>query len=397
MLATVLFTDIVGSTEKMSELGDRGWRELLERHHAVVRGASSPRGRGREVDTAGDGFFAAFDGPARAVRCARAIVDGVRELGIDVRSGLHTGECELVDGKVTGIAVHTGARVAAHAGAGEVLVSQHGQGSRRRIRARVRGPRRPRAQGDSGRVAALRRGLNLGDEHPVVGRRRVCENVGSRRLAHRALKHERAARASPPSPARRARRAGRSRGDRTARISCSRASYSAAAGSKPYGPSGSCAWPWSALAISATRPGSAAIASPSRRCSSSGRSRAGETTTTVGARTNSSGISAPQSSGNSAVDGSLPPYETPRIGSDRLEERGGGRGVGLVLPHLRARDDGEVTFDVDGVRRHDDGDVGLRRRRRAVRAPPSPVAAPGRGRRRRAARCTRRRGSRQRR
>jgi class 3 adenylate cyclase len=122
VLATVLFTDIVGSTERMSELGDAGWRELLERHHAVVRGQLT-RGRGREVDTAGDGFFAAFDGPARAVRCAKAIVDGVRELGIDVRSGLHTGECELVDGKVTGIAVHTGARVAAHAGPGEVLVS----------------------------------------------------------------------------------------------------------------------------------------------------------------------------------------------------------------------------------------------------------------------------------
>jgi class 3 adenylate cyclase len=122
VLATVLFTDIVGSTEKMSELGDAGWRELLERHHAVVR-SQLTRGRGREVDTASDGFFAAFDGPARAVRCARAIVDGVRELGIDVRSGLHTGECELVDGKVTGIAVHTGARVAAQAEPGEVLVS----------------------------------------------------------------------------------------------------------------------------------------------------------------------------------------------------------------------------------------------------------------------------------
>jgi class 3 adenylate cyclase len=122
LLATVLFTDIVGSTEKMSELGDAGWRELLERHHALVR-RQLTRGRGREVDTAGDGFFASFDGPARAVRCAKAIVDGVRELGIDVRSGLHTGECELVDGKVTGIAVHTGARVAAHAGPGEVLVS----------------------------------------------------------------------------------------------------------------------------------------------------------------------------------------------------------------------------------------------------------------------------------
>jgi class 3 adenylate cyclase len=121
-LATLLFTDIVDSTAHLAKLGDSGWRELLERHHTIVRTQLS-RARGREVDTAGDGFFAAFDGPARAVRCAKAIVDGVRELGIDVRSGLHTGECELVDGKVTGIAVHTGARVAAHAGPGEVLVS----------------------------------------------------------------------------------------------------------------------------------------------------------------------------------------------------------------------------------------------------------------------------------
>jgi class 3 adenylate cyclase len=122
VLATVLFTDIVGSTARAAELGDRRWHELLEQHHAVVRGELA-RARGREIDTAGDGFFAAFDGPARAVRCAKSIVDGVRDLGIDVRSGLHTGECGLVDGKVAGIAVHTGARVAAHAGAGEVLVS----------------------------------------------------------------------------------------------------------------------------------------------------------------------------------------------------------------------------------------------------------------------------------
>jgi len=123
VLATVLFTDIVDSTARMAELGDSGWRELLERHHALVR-RELARARGREVDTAGDGFFAAFDGPARAVRCAKSIVDCVRDLSIEVRSGLHTGECELVDGKVTGIAVHTGARVAAHARAGEVLVSQ---------------------------------------------------------------------------------------------------------------------------------------------------------------------------------------------------------------------------------------------------------------------------------
>jgi class 3 adenylate cyclase len=122
VLATVLFTDIVDSTARMAELGDARWRALLEQHHAIVR-RELARGRGREVDTAGDGFFASFDGPARAVRCAQAITSAVRDLGIEVRAGLHTGECELVDGKVAGIAVHTGARVASHAGAGEVLVS----------------------------------------------------------------------------------------------------------------------------------------------------------------------------------------------------------------------------------------------------------------------------------
>lgn len=122
VLATVLFTDIVDSTTHMARLGDSGWRELLERHHLLVR-TELARARGTEVDTAGDGFFAAFDGPARAIRCAKSIVGSVGELGIDVRTGLHTGECEIVDGKVSGIAVHTGARVAAHAGAGDVLVS----------------------------------------------------------------------------------------------------------------------------------------------------------------------------------------------------------------------------------------------------------------------------------
>jgi class 3 adenylate cyclase len=121
-LATVLFTDIVDSTAHMTRLGDAAWRELIERHHSLVR-RELARARGQEVDTAGDGFFAAFDGPARAIRCAKSIVHGVRELGIEVRSGLHTGECEIVDGKVSGIAVHTGARVAAHAGPGDVLVS----------------------------------------------------------------------------------------------------------------------------------------------------------------------------------------------------------------------------------------------------------------------------------
>jgi pimeloyl-ACP methyl ester carboxylesterase len=122
VLATVLFTDIVGSSEKAAALGDRAWRGLLERHHELVR-RELVRFRGREVDTAGDGFFASFDGPARAIRCACAVVEAVRDLGIDVRAGLHTGECELVDGKVAGIAVHTGARVASHAQRGEVLVS----------------------------------------------------------------------------------------------------------------------------------------------------------------------------------------------------------------------------------------------------------------------------------
>jgi pimeloyl-ACP methyl ester carboxylesterase len=122
VLATVLFTDIVGSTAKASELGDRAWRELLARHHAVIR-RELVRFRGAELDVAGDGFFARFDGPARAVRCACAITAGVRELGLEVRAGLHTGECEVMDGKVGGIAVHIGARVAKEAQPGEVLVS----------------------------------------------------------------------------------------------------------------------------------------------------------------------------------------------------------------------------------------------------------------------------------
>jgi class 3 adenylate cyclase len=122
VLATVLFTDIVGSSAKAAELGDRAWRDVLERHHSLVR-RELLRHRGREIDTAGDGFFAAFDGPARAVRCACAVAESVRELGLEIRAGLHTGECEVVDEKVAGIAVHTGARVAAEAGPGEVLVS----------------------------------------------------------------------------------------------------------------------------------------------------------------------------------------------------------------------------------------------------------------------------------
>jgi class 3 adenylate cyclase len=122
VLATVLFTDIVDATVHTAELGDAGWRDLVERHHGLVR-RQLARFRGTEIDTAGDGFFASFDGPARAIRCACAISQGVRELGIEVRAGLHTGECERIDRKVGGIAVSIGARVAAEAGAGEVLVS----------------------------------------------------------------------------------------------------------------------------------------------------------------------------------------------------------------------------------------------------------------------------------
>ncbi len=122
ILTTVLFSDIVGSTERAAELGDRAWRDVLARHHAAVR-RELARFRGQELDTAGDGFFATFDGPARAVRCAQAIMAGVGELGLGVRVGLHTGECELHDGKLAGIAVSIGARVAAEAEPGEVLVS----------------------------------------------------------------------------------------------------------------------------------------------------------------------------------------------------------------------------------------------------------------------------------
>jgi class 3 adenylate cyclase len=123
VLATVLFTDIVKSTERARELGDRDWAELLGRHHVAVR-RELGRFRGHEIDTAGDGFLARFDGPARAIRCAVAIRDVVRDLGLELRAGLHTGECELLGDKVAGIAVHTGARVSALAGAGEVLVSE---------------------------------------------------------------------------------------------------------------------------------------------------------------------------------------------------------------------------------------------------------------------------------
>jgi class 3 adenylate cyclase len=123
VLTTVLFTDIVGSTDRAVALGDREWSDLLERHHALVR-AELERFRGREIDTAGDGFLATFDGPARAVRCASAVRDAVRALGLEVRAGVHTGEVQLQGDGVAGIAVHTGARIAALAESGEILVSR---------------------------------------------------------------------------------------------------------------------------------------------------------------------------------------------------------------------------------------------------------------------------------
>ena len=122
VLATVLFTDIVGSTRRAAEMGDRDWHALLDAHDAVVR-VQLNRFRGREVNTSGDGFLAMFDGPQRAIRCAMAIRDAVQALGIEVRAGLHTGECEVRGDDIGGIAVHIGARVSALAGPDDVLVS----------------------------------------------------------------------------------------------------------------------------------------------------------------------------------------------------------------------------------------------------------------------------------
>ena len=122
-LATVLFTDIVGSTERQASMGDHAWKELAGRHHAIVRDELG-RWKGVEIDTAGDGFYATFDGPARAVRCAQEIAERVRETGLEIRAGIHTGECETIDGKTSGLAVSIGARVSSKAGPSEVLVSQ---------------------------------------------------------------------------------------------------------------------------------------------------------------------------------------------------------------------------------------------------------------------------------
>jgi class 3 adenylate cyclase len=122
VLATLLFTDIVNSTQRAAELGDARWRDLVQRHHALVR-QELLRFRGREIDTAGDGFFASFDGPARALRCASSIVAAVPELGLEVRAGVHTGECEIIDGKPGGLAVVVGARISSLAPSGAVLAS----------------------------------------------------------------------------------------------------------------------------------------------------------------------------------------------------------------------------------------------------------------------------------
>jgi class 3 adenylate cyclase len=123
VLAAVMFTDIVDSTRIQAEVGDRGWKELVLKHHAAVRDALT-RWRGIENDTAGDGFYATFDGPARAIRCALEIVQRVHDFGIEVRAGIHTGECEIIDAKLGGLTVSIGARVAGYAGPSEVLVSQ---------------------------------------------------------------------------------------------------------------------------------------------------------------------------------------------------------------------------------------------------------------------------------
>jgi class 3 adenylate cyclase len=123
ILSTVLFTDIVGSTEHLAAIGDSRWRELIQRHHDIVRSALA-RWRGVEQDTAGDGFYATFDGPARAIRCALEVIERVHEIGLELRVGVHTGECTLIAGKVGGLGVAIGARVAAAALRSQVFVSQ---------------------------------------------------------------------------------------------------------------------------------------------------------------------------------------------------------------------------------------------------------------------------------
>jgi hypothetical protein len=155
VLATILFTDIVGSTELAARFGDSAWRAILERHHAIVRGELA-RFHGRELDTAGDGFFASFDGRAPAVQAASSIRDALLPLELQIRSGLHTGECEVSDGKIAGIAVSMwrAHRVTCSPRRGARL--EHRQGPRRRLRSQLRGSRRSSTQGRSGRVAPFR-------------------------------------------------------------------------------------------------------------------------------------------------------------------------------------------------------------------------------------------------
>ncbi len=148
VLQTVLFTDIVGSTEWAAQLGDRRWRDLLDAHDAAVRRALE-RYRGVEVKATGDGFLAAFDGPARAIRCAQTIIEDARLLGLAVRTGLHTGECEVRGEDLTGIAVHTGARVAALARCRRGAGHEHRARPGRRLGDRVHRPGPPCAQGCS--------------------------------------------------------------------------------------------------------------------------------------------------------------------------------------------------------------------------------------------------------
>lgn len=156
VLATIVFTDIVGSTATALEVGDRRWRELLDRHHALVRRALHRFG-GEELDTAGDGFLSSFGGPARAVRFASHVVEQVRNLGIEIRAGVHTGECELHEGKLAGVAVHVGARIAGLAGPGEVLVSSTVRGlvAGSGLIFEDRGNRRLRGLPDAQRVYAV--------------------------------------------------------------------------------------------------------------------------------------------------------------------------------------------------------------------------------------------------
>ena len=163
VLATVLFTDIVDSTRRAAEIGDRDWHALLDAHDAVVR-SQLARFRGREVNTSGDGFLAMFDGPQRAIRCAMAIRDAVQSLGIEVRAGLHTGECEVRGDDIGGIArAHRRARERTGRAERRARV-QHAARPRDRVRTRIRGPRRSPAQGRARRVASLRRRLYIRSE-----------------------------------------------------------------------------------------------------------------------------------------------------------------------------------------------------------------------------------------